>query len=280
MDVLQNRQMWNDSYQWESQRGNEWSSPWGSVEMEWDFTVFPRIRSFVPAGTILEIAPGFGRWTQFLAGLCKELVVVDLSEKCIEACKKRFRAFNHVAYHINDGKSLDMIPDESIDFVFSFDSLVHADEHVIESYLHQLSCKLKKGGAGFIHHSNAGQYETYFSIIDKIPDGSMKYWLVNFKLIDPWWHWHDYSMTAGKFKLFAEQAGLSCLSQEMINWVATKKLIGCFSIFMRSAGGTELSTRILRNKGFRQEISYARRLAELYGKRKPKFGNYENPVNF
>lgn len=280
MNIVQNKELWNQSYQWELQQGDEWSSQWGGVAMQWDFTIYPRIRSFVPTETILEIAPGFGRWTQFLAPLCKDLIVIDLSEKCIEACKKRFHAYSHITYCVNDGKSLDMIPDESIDFVFSFDSLVHADSGVIEAYLEQLARKLKKDGAGFIHHSNAGRYRTYFSLMNKIPECSVKYWLVRFKLIDPWWHWHDYSMTAEKFKLFAEKAGFQCVNQEVINWVATKKLIGCFSTFQREGSGKTLASKTIENRDFRREIRHVRKLSELYGKRERRDTRNENGIFF
>jgi hypothetical protein len=51
-----------------------------------------------------------------------------------------------------------MLPDNSVDFVFSFDSLVHDRRDFIESYLHQLGSKLRVGGKGFFHHSNLGAY--------------------------------------------------------------------------------------------------------------------------
>ena len=51
-----------------------------------------------------------------------------------------------------------MIPDGSVDFVFSFDSFVHPDREIVEAYLRQLGAKLKIGGKGFIHHSNFGEY--------------------------------------------------------------------------------------------------------------------------
>src|SRR5687767_243949 len=125
--VEENLRVWKDRYNWE-QGGEEWSASWGSAEAQWYGTVYPRIHSFVPAQRILEIAPGFGRWTQMLKGHCQQLTVVDLSERCIEACKRRFQADDHITYHVNDGKSLAMIPDNSIDFVFSFDLLVHVEE--------------------------------------------------------------------------------------------------------------------------------------------------------
>ena len=67
--------------------------------------------------------------------------MVDLSEKCIEACRKGFASSSHISSHANDGKSLGMIAEKSIDFVFSFDSLAHAEADVIEAYLVQLATK-------------------------------------------------------------------------------------------------------------------------------------------
>ena len=95
---------------------------------------------------------------------------MDLSSKCIESCKQRFAYASHISYHINDGRSLDMIENRSIDFVFSFDSLVHAEADVLESYLDQLSNKLKPHGVGLIHHSNLLQYREVLSIVDSIPE--------------------------------------------------------------------------------------------------------------
>ena len=139
--IQENLQVWTD-YDWPD-GGNEWSSPWRGTELLWWGTLLPRIQAFVPTDTILEIAPGFGRITHYLKDTCKNLIVVDLTNRCIETCKQRFSSYSHITYHVNDGKSLDMIPDQSIDFVISFDSLVHAEADVFESYLSQLARKLK-----------------------------------------------------------------------------------------------------------------------------------------
>ena len=96
--------------------------------------------------------------TQYLKEVCDELVVVDLADRCIDACKERFRAESHIRYHVNDGQSLDAIADGSIDFVFSYDSLVHAESDVLRAYLSQLGRKLAPDGAGFFHHSNLGSF--------------------------------------------------------------------------------------------------------------------------
>ena len=153
----ENLSFWNREYDW-SAHGDEWSGAWGGAHTQWHGSLFPRIRRHLPVHTILEIAPGFGRWTHFLAGLCERLIVVDLSSKCIEACRARFRDVTHIEYHVNDGRTLPMVAERSVDFVFSFDSLVHVDADVIESYLSELGRVLKPGGAGFIHHSNVAEF--------------------------------------------------------------------------------------------------------------------------
>ena len=51
-------------------------------------------------------------------------------------------------------------------FVFSFDSLVYAENDVIAAYLSQLARKLSPDGVGFIHHSNIGAYPGRLALVD------------------------------------------------------------------------------------------------------------------
>src|SRR6516225_7004394 len=158
-------------YDW-TEAGEEWSQPWGSSAAQWAGTILPRIRQCLPAKTILEIAPGFGRWTHYLKDYCNKLWAVDKSNDCIDACRQRFASVSHVRCVLNDGRSLSMTPDGSVDFVFSFDSFVHPDREIVEAYLRQLGAKLKIGGKGFIHHSNFGEYVN--SARDRLPEGARK----------------------------------------------------------------------------------------------------------
>ena len=156
--VEQNLFLWGKADGWKDD-GDKWSVKWGGTELEWSTSISPRIRHFVPTSTILEIAPGFGRWTQFLKGFCDSLIAVDVSPACIERCKERFASDTHVHCYVNDGKSLAMVEDRSVDFAFSFDSLVHVESDVIAAYLNQLGKKLKPGGFAFLHHSNLGAFQ-------------------------------------------------------------------------------------------------------------------------
>jgi hypothetical protein len=50
------------------------------------------------------------------------------------------------------------VENECIDFVFCFDSLVHAEVDVMESYIPQILRKLTPSGTAFIHHSNMAAF--------------------------------------------------------------------------------------------------------------------------
>jgi cyclopropane fatty-acyl-phospholipid synthase-like methyltransferase len=105
----------------------------------------------VSARTILELAPGAGRWSEFLKDLCSRLILVDVSANAIQRCRTRFAGYNHIECHVNDGKSLSMVPGNSLDLIFSFNSMVHVDEDDMRTYIAQISSKITKDGAGFIH---------------------------------------------------------------------------------------------------------------------------------
>src|SRR6266487_5176493 len=191
--VKDNLHMWNTKYEWEKD-GEEWSRHWGGSEAQWFGSVYPRIHAFLPTPTILEIAPGFGRWTNYLRNYCKHLIVVDLAENCIKACQQRFASDLNITYHVNDGRSLEMIPDNTIDFIFSFDSLVHAEGDVMQTYLNQLTKKLKPNGVGFIHHSNIGEYKEVFSKGKRLPR-TLKHLLIKTGFLD-FTHGRAFTMTA------------------------------------------------------------------------------------
>jgi ubiquinone/menaquinone biosynthesis C-methylase UbiE len=79
---------------------------------------------------------------------------VDLNENCIEYCKNKFLDNKNVVFYKNNGLTLPMIEDNSINFVFSWDSFVHMHKNVVESYLVELNRVLKIRGYAFIHHAN------------------------------------------------------------------------------------------------------------------------------
>ena len=247
--IEENLSAWEPSDAW-TQDGDDWSLGWGGPEPQWIASIYPRIQTFVSAARVLEIAPGFGRWTQFLKNYCEHLTVVDLTPACIEACKKRFQAESHISYHINDGKSLHMIADNSVDFAFSYDSLVHVEADVIEAYLGELARKLSDNGVGFIHHSNIGMF---------VDSETGKLSIENL-------HWRAESMTCKLFEEFCDKANLQCINQELINWgeVDETHLIDCFSVFTSKTSIWARPNTVIANGKFLQEANYIEYLSHGY----------------
>lgn len=275
-----NRLGWGQTYQW-TQGGDEWSRRWGSPHMQWFGAILPRIASFVPADTILEIAPGYGRWTAFLRNYCRRLTIVDLSTRCIEKCRERFAGDSRISYFVNDGTSLGMVDDASVDFIFSFDSLVHAEDDVLGSYMAEFSRKLRPDGVAFIHHSNLDEYERLVRIqsrLSKVPK------LVGgLSRLGVWenvnCHWRARTMTAEKMAMFAKEYDLQCVSQELVTWNTKSAMIDCFSTIVRAGCGWSRQNRLYRNRGFMREARSLRNIYLLYewGERPVTERRYEPP---
>jgi SAM-dependent methyltransferase len=244
--VDENLAVW-ESWDW-SHQGDEWSASWGGTAALWQTILLPRIQAFVPTGTILEIAPGYGRWTQYLKDLCDRLVVVDLSPRCIDHCRERFAGADNISYHVNDGRSLEMIEDGSIEFVFSFDSLVHVEADVLDAYLGQLARKLKPRGAGFIHHSNAGACRRVSALTRRVPRPVRDRLVKSGVLLDIY-AWRAETMTADEFVAQCERAGLACRSQELISWERGLYLTDVLSVF---SNGTGPKPRRVKNRRFKR----------------------------
>ena len=241
------------TYSW-PQQGAEWSAEWGDAETQWHAMILPRIRSFLPAKNILEIAPGYGRWSGFLMNASDKYTGIDLNPECINACQKRFAGARNAEFAVNDGKSLDAVADSSIDFAFSFDSLVHVEFEVMEAYLSELSRKLSPNGIAFLHHSNLGEYvksELTLKVLRRLQ-------------LNSWMHWRAPSVTAKKVADIGAANGLPCISQEIMNWGPdNRRLIDCFSTFTRPGSKWEHLTFRIRNPYFMSEARSARVISEI-----------------
>jgi hypothetical protein len=255
-------------YSW-PQGGEEWSADWGDAETQWHTTILPRIRRFLPSRRILEIAPGFGRWSTFLIDCADEYIGIDLNKECVLHCQERFAETSRAKFVENDGKSLAAVADASIDFAFSFDSLVHAEIDVIDAYLWGLSRKLTQNGTAFIHHSNLGQYsgiaiELSVRLSQRTRNRSHALRMLE-RMQLCWDQWRAPSVTAQKFADVATSHGLACIGQEIINWGRYNwRTIDCFSVLTRSGSRGERSNIAVRNPYFMKEAFSAHVVSDIY----------------
>jgi SAM-dependent methyltransferase len=254
--IADNLAVWNRSYHW-SDAGDEWSHAWGSPDAQWWGAIYPRIYPFAPTGTILEIAPGFGRWTGYLAAICRRLIAVDLSPNCVARCRERFRSLTHAEFHTNDGCTLPMVEDREVDFAFSFDSLVHCDLDVLTGYLREFSRTLAPEGVAFIHHSNVGAYwrwEWLPRVRPRKLTGRAYAWLQS--RYNP--HWRAANVSAELVRDACAAAGLVWVTQEIVNW-GGHQLSDCFSTIVRAGSKWARAPQIIVNPQFMDEAERLRR---------------------
>ena len=258
--ILENREKWN-SYHW-SRNGDEWSEPWGDSNQIWWGHLFPRIGAFLPTASILEIAPGFGRWTRYLKQFTDNYIGVDVAESAVNACREQFPGLRF--FH-NDGSSLSMAEDRSISFCFSYDSLVHVNPNVMRGYISELKRILTDDGAAFLHHSNLGAYKQKLAsrkfCARLVPSWRLR---KSLKLI-PETHWRDPEVTAELVRGYCESAGLFC-RQELISRIDTDGLmVDCFTLITRRP----VYYALFENSAFGIAADTLRRCSELY--RPPAF---------
>ena len=256
------RATWDSEAGWSS-AGDEWSGAWGGTGQLWHGTLLPRIRSFVPARTILELGPGQGRWTQYLKDLAEEMVLVDVAQHSIDSCRKRFAGSSHIAYHVGDGKSLPTVADGAVDFAFSFDSLVHAEADVLEAYARELGRTLSPDGVAFLHISNMATYRRAAALARRVPDRLRRRLVMRGLLVNTY-AWRAESAQAELFAAQCEDAGLKCVGIELITWEYGRQLTDALLLIARPGSRWDRERVTVRNTRFMQEAHALARVAPIY----------------
>jgi ubiquinone/menaquinone biosynthesis C-methylase UbiE len=77
---------------------------------------------------------------------------VDVSPVCLDLCRARFADRPNIAYILTNGRSLPGIEDETIDFIWSYDTFVHINPSDTDAYLREFARVLKEGAHASIHH--------------------------------------------------------------------------------------------------------------------------------
>lgn len=214
----------------------------------WWGSIWPRIRTALPAARVLEIGCGFGRVTDFLRGCARELITVDVTPRCVEHCRRRFDGDARVRCEVTDGRSLPMVDTGSIDFAMSWEVLVHVERETLAAYFGELARVLRAGGRGFIHHSNLGVHERELAGIE--PDertGGRRL-----------------SQTAEACAEDARSAGLRVVSQEILSFNESGLWSDVFTVVERDDLNTRVPTRVEYAYDWGVERALARRHGRMY----------------
>lgn len=135
-----NRSHWTASleiHRQDTTADTAYGDQWGTIE---SYPPLQTVRDawllpFVgPDKTVLEVGTGGGRWTQFLLG-AGQVYSVDVNPAMLEYAARRFSPPGNLHLIHTDGASVPSVPEASVDFVFSFGTLVHIDPPQISADL-------------------------------------------------------------------------------------------------------------------------------------------------
>ena len=76
------------------------------IHKPWLARLMDMVRRYgIGTDRLVEIGPGFGRWTAYLLGECAALVGVDVTARCVEVCRERFAAGGNAQFWINHDRA-------------------------------------------------------------------------------------------------------------------------------------------------------------------------------
>ena len=129
-----------------------------TIDSQWEEYIWPLISNFDFA-QVLELSPGGGRNTVRLCEVANSIVAVDYNAYALDKCRAKLG--NEylgcvLDYRKNNGFDLRMIPTNSVTAIYCWDSVVHFEKSVLDSYIREFSRILAVGGRGFLNHSTLG----------------------------------------------------------------------------------------------------------------------------
>lgn len=160
--------------------------------------------------TVLDFAAGHGRNSVWLIERSQHIVIVDINQSNLDYCRKRFAGDSRFSYVLTNGFDLAGIEEEAISFLYSFDSMVHFEPEVVESFIADFRRVLQPGGYGFCHHSNYSAR----------PGGDFRK--------NP--HARNY-MTKELFAQYLSETGFEIIEQTVLDWEVPK--LDCISVFRK-----------------------------------------------
>ncbi|MCM3135883.1 class I SAM-dependent methyltransferase [Paenibacillus polysaccharolyticus] len=147
---------------------------------------------------VIELACGRGRHVQKYVDKAKHITLVDILDKNIEVCQKRYQNYSNISYYKNSGYDLKELESEKYSSLFSYDAMVHFEMFDIYNYMKEIGRVLQSGGYALLHHSNTmSNYKISFA------QGNA--------------HGRNY-LSKELFAYIAHRAGFEVIEQKEIDW--------------------------------------------------------------
>lgn len=156
--VGDNLAQWDVQHRWPA-GGDEWDGQarrCGIAYDSWKAGMIDRYQSLFPhGGTILEIGPGHGRWSDWLVDRAGLLVLCDLSPNCLDVCRERLAGRGRLQTFVVQEAELPPDLTGRVDALWSYDCLVHVAPEQCARYMAEIARVLRPGGVAVLHHAGA-----------------------------------------------------------------------------------------------------------------------------
>jgi SAM-dependent methyltransferase len=107
--------------------------------------------------TLLEIGAGAGRMTHRFAELYERVIALDVSDEMLQLGRGNLAGVGNVEWVLGSGADLDVVPDSSVDDVFSYITLQHVPSTAaVLRYLEEAGRVLRPGGQGGLQVRHPG----------------------------------------------------------------------------------------------------------------------------
>jgi SAM-dependent methyltransferase len=159
--------------------GDEWGGP-AFADLVIDL-VAPYLGADVD---VLELGCGGGKFSSRLAPRCRSLVCGDISTQMIERTRATLRRRGldaNVDYRVLNGIDFSGVPDESADFIFSYDVQLHLQPQNVFSYMIDARRVLRDNGVFMLHQINLASEGGRYHFLSQYHGGSWKLDLYHFR---------------------------------------------------------------------------------------------------
>lgn len=156
---------------------------------------------------VLELGCGGGKFSQRLAPRVRSLVCSDISRAMLNQTRGELELrglADGVEFKQLNGIDFEGIPDDSVDFIFSYDVQLHLQPQNVFSYMLDAKRVLRPGGVFMVHQ------------IDLNSSGGIDQFLMqheamtwNYALNSPWRTGHIYYMSRDQMEALADVAGVA-----------------------------------------------------------------------
>jgi cyclopropane fatty-acyl-phospholipid synthase-like methyltransferase len=158
--------------------GKEWGNPVTSPQLAPAYLSILRLK---PGLRILEIGPGGGRWTRYLAGT-KPFVLHGIEPSPYP--RRHLTEYYGMHFPLCEDATCKLL--EEYDVIFSYDVFVHFTEQTTMSYLELAAKRLKPCRGRFLLHFGARDQGSFVAMSEKCVNFLNKYFSLDSHLDVQW----------------------------------------------------------------------------------------------